>query len=202
MFSKNGGADSLEAVEIALRGLEAAPPRVERDRLMFLAGRAGAGEASDRQGISLSTPYSINRTQHSVQRTKHRVLTAVLAATSLALALALAFRPASPPVVVYRDPPAPQRVVMPEQPSESAPTSHLVAAASLQSRDRDRDRDRPETSSSYLKTREVALRMGLDALGSPQYSAQSAEPTSYHDLWLRWTSTAATSDKPERQNSM
>jgi hypothetical protein len=145
---ENGEPQELKAVEQALAAMAPAPPRVDRDQLMFLAGAA-----------SVSPEPRVQGSGFRVQRGMVWPATsAALAATSLALAIMLVSRPAPPERIVYRDREVPvagpqearltePHVALPPQALASRPTARIPA-------------------DNYLRSREVALRLGLDALGS------------------------------------
>jgi len=189
MSHENERPGDLAAVEQALAGFSPLPPQLDRDRLMFLAGRANA-LATDKPALRLPPTWLWPAS------------TATLAATSLALALALAFPAASPPTIIYRD----RLVVAPvaEQQGQPELTRATITPVAPLPRDHEqRDHDQREITGSYLKSRELALRMGLDALGSPTYSTAPASVSSYRDLMFGSTPVSGTSgDKSERQNSM
>jgi hypothetical protein len=142
----------VKRFEQTLAAFAPAPPQIDRDRLMFLAGQAMASGGRE-PAEALGRKYWL-----------WPASTAALAATSLGLAIALFTRPvpqapifvqgtrvqpslvetAPPPVVSNANAPAPPRVV--------------TAAPAIW----------PLEGESYVKTREVAFRMGLDALGAPR----------------------------------
>jgi hypothetical protein len=181
MSNENDKSGPLDALERRLGGFVAAPARIERDRLMFLAGRASAESA---QYSVLSTEYS----QQTIERPKARIdnrrrkwfwpaSAAALAATALALAVALVLRWEPREVIVYRDVPGPATIIAATPRGASLADGFQVAAVV---------RSRPAVSrvpaENYLRTREVAVRMGLDAIGSqPGGPDFSAAPT-YGDL--------------------
>ena len=169
-MSEHDHSEPMNSLEHALANYVPAALSVDRDRLMFRAGRASA-------------EYSVLRTQHSGHSWLWPASTAALAATSLALALALAFRPAANPTIVFRDQPAAEQ----RSPAHSVLVSEAPHLSTLVAQRDDREPSR--VSSSYLKTREVAVRMGLDALGSPQFSTELPAPISYRDLWLGLTTS-------------
>jgi hypothetical protein len=187
MSNENDKSDSLGAIERALAGFSPAPPQIDRDRLMFFAGRANA--LANEQSQALMLPTRHNRLWPAA--------TATFAATSLALAGVLAFQTASPPTIVRRDRPVSAPAAQFPQPAASLLANHFsLATPSI-------EREQREASGDYLKIREIALRMGLDALGSQPYSAAPDKPTSYRDLWVGLTSASnSQSDKPEKQPSM
>lgn len=218
-MSRNDRSEPLNTMERALANFSPVAPPIDRDRLMFLAGRASAEGAksgvqsstdprSDSEGMELTvrptpsaSPIARPMSVLPDSRCTHWLWpasTAALAATSLALALALAFPSAAPPSTVV-DHALPIQAAASEwlQPSEQVSTEPSFAAAPLP------DREPLEPNGSYLKTRDVALRMGLDALGSPPHSAASASSASYRDLWLGFTSAPTFSpENTKKQTAM
>jgi hypothetical protein len=213
----NENSDQLMWFEQALRQARPEPPRIDRDRLMFLAGQASAestgfgvqssgGEregANDVDGNSLvrSSPDFVLSTQCSVLSTEcspsiiHQsiaptdnrrgnwfwpVSTAALAATSLALAIALSLRQQPREVIVYRDGPGPvmTTAAAPRDAGPSVEEFQVPTAVTI----------RPAVSrvpaENYLRTREVAVRMGLDAIGSQSAGPAFSAPQTYGDLLL------------------
>jgi hypothetical protein len=170
-------SEALDPIERALSNFSAAPPQIDRDRLMFLAGQASAEASREAPGDKDdSNTQMTGKLTHPARLAKGDRLrwlwpasTAALAAISLGLLLILVVRPASQPLIVYRERPAvklaaqqPRRESTAEIPSALPVAVH---AAHL-------------TADSYLRTRDVALRMGLDALGSPAaFSGGLASPT-------------------------
>jgi hypothetical protein len=204
-------ADALDPVEQALASFSPASPQIDRDRLMFLAGQASvmdqeSGVRSQRVGCrdvdaggdallsagqdgAPSTQYSVLSTEYS-SPTLHQgsaffadrrrywfwpASTAVLAATSLALAAAIVMRPAPQPLVVIRDRPAPAVVVAPPA------ISHIEPVASDAETTIERNTAHLPAD-NYIRTREVALRMGLDALGAPATFSNRLAPPTYREL--------------------
>ena len=182
----------LKPVEQTLAAFVPRGPRVDRDRLMFLAG---------------SHSPAARRLDRSVEmRAKQAWLwpaaTAAMTATSLALAVAL----------FLRSEPRMQNVVRDSAPAAPTPHAEAVAAVTdspkLSAPDREpvftyhpvaRQSDVP--ANNYLRTREVALRMGVEALGSPRSAGDSSAGTMTYIQWLAgWnqpaTSPGATSTAP------
>jgi hypothetical protein len=157
----------LAAVERTLASVAPTPPRIDRDRLMFLAGAASATPGS--AGASPSHA-SVSRTGAWLWPAS----TAALAATSLALAMALLVRP-DPPQRIVGDRPA-ANPVSPPAPSTSEQPSIAVTVAR-----RREPSDLP--ANNYLRSRDVALRLGLDALGSPAASGGGLPAPTYR-TWL------------------
>ncbi len=170
--------EELAAIERALAACTPAPPRVDRDRLMFLAGAASVSAASTPGDSRLPTPdpRPIGKLTHPARLWP--AATAALAATSLALAIALWARPEPKQQIVYLDrvitvtAPA-VAIAAPAQALEQQPATALAA----------RSTSLASSSNNYLHTREVALRLGLDALGRPQ-GGQDRERASTYGDWL------------------
>ncbi len=169
MSNESEDQGSLESVEQALAGFTPAPPRLDRDRLMFLAGQA-------------STQASVHTEKLALPAGRANWLwpasTAALAATSLALAAALLVRPMPQPQVVYRDRPV---LVQPPRGIQSPP-AHERDVAPQPVLPSPGLAEGPATHGGYLKTRGVALRIGLDGLGSPSGGSNAANPATYLDF--------------------
>jgi hypothetical protein len=191
--------DELKTAERALAALVPRPPQVERDRLMFLAGARSQGPGAGGQRPVASGQES------SIVAKRGAWLwpaaSAVLGATSLALLIALVVRANAPTQIVYVDRPVPAmlpgpRVAVPsERPRQSAPATDIALTP------------RPALASSvqvpadnYLRSREVALRMGLDALGAPRSGGGSTSAVTYLD-WLAGLEGAAPPVGAAPQNS-
>ena len=188
--SNNENPRDLRPVEQTLAALSPQPPRIDRDRLMFLAGAASV------QGSEVRGQRS------EVAKIKGAwtwpAATAALAATSLALAVALVVRTNAPPQIVYVDRPAapamrPQVAVQPE------PSPNLQATATDSAplpRPAPRSAQAPQVpADNYLRSREVALRMGVDALGTPRAAGGgAASPLTYFD-WLAGFDEASSPDR-------
>jgi hypothetical protein len=171
--------EELAAIERALAACTPAPPRVDRDRLMFQAGLASAMASGGREspaGFVGEKIQPIGKLTHPARLWP--AATAALAATSLALAIALWARPEPKQQIVYLDrvitvtAPA-VAIAAPAQALEQQPATALAA----------RSTSLASSSNNYLHTREVALRLGLDALGRPQ-SGQDRERASTYGDWL------------------
>jgi len=192
--------DELAAIERALAGVAPAPPRIARDRLMFLAGQASA-EASGGHQPPGSVALSIDDGPAEGHPTGKLTLparqlwpasTAALAATSLALAIALLVRPAPQVQVVYRDRPVTVPAVAPQSPrSVQPPAPPLVAAAASRTPPSD------FSSHNYLRTRDVALRLGLDALGTFRSAGGDDSPVPTYRSLLE-----SLSPRPRATNSL
>ena len=170
----------LRPVERTLAAFAPRPPQLDRDRLMFLAGAE-----------SVLSPADHGRERRVDAAAKRGAwlwpaATASLAATSLALAFALFLRPAPPVQIVVRERPTP--------PPAAAEVAIVVAQSTPGLPDTD-DREqllpyRPETrqpevpANNYVRTREVALRMGVDALGSPRAAGGGSASGLTYIQWL------------------
>ena len=155
----------LAAVERTLAGVAPAPPQIDRDRLMFLAGVASV------------TPGSAGPSPSQARAWFWPASTAALAATSLALALALLVRPDPPQRIVYLDRPATNPAA---PPAPRTPEPPLVARAIV-------GRSAPSSelpANNYVRSRDVALRLGLDALGSPAIGGGGNLPAPTYRSWL------------------
>jgi hypothetical protein len=180
-----------DPVLAALAACSPTPPQLDRDRLMFLAGRASVHPVPSTQYSVLSTEpaeQTVDRpphiTEYPVLSTQYlapgaatrlwRSVAAVLAATSVGLAVALFTRtPPKPQVVVVRQtqPQIPKTVIIAAKSNELAPSIYRPSLATHEALPRE----------NYLRTREVAFRMGLDALGSTTITGEPFVPT-YADL--------------------
>ena len=160
----------LRPIEQTLASLAPAPPRVDRDRLMFLAGQASV--------ISDSRPPTSDLRLPTHRAWLWPASTAALAATLLALAVALLVRTAPTETIVYRDRLVTAPAAAPQSPlSVQPPAPPLLAAAA--------SRTTPSNLSShnYLRTRDVALRHGLDALGTfPSAGGDDSPVPTYRSL--------------------
>lgn len=181
--------DSLTPVEQALASFSPQSLRLDRDRLMFLAGQASAA------GLPVS----------NVQKQSSRawpLSTAALAVCAAALGVALVIRPAPEEKIIYRDRfvtrPAESQPIAPVTPLDS-PDLPTVAADSIEARSFS-----VLPRNNYLRSRDVAFRLGLDALGS-QTSAGSATapaPTSRDWLTVAVEGTAAEGAHPAPRSDL
>lgn len=195
--------DSLTPVEQALAGFAPSAPRLDRDRLMFLAGQASAEGRESGIGSRKADVYPPS----NVGARLWPAATAALAVTSLALLIALVARPAPQPQIVYLDrPPIAEASDATKQPASPAargsvaetalqgPASRLAAA---------RLPAIPEDN--YLRSRDVALRLGLDALGSGPGAVGDSRPApTYRDLLetLSVSSSPANDEQPQPRVQM
>ncbi len=151
-------AEPFAAIEQTLAGLSPAPPRIDRDRLMFLAGAASA--TSD-----LRPPIPVSRPPNSAWLWP--ASTAALAATSLALAIALLVRPAPAERIVYL--PQPRRAPSMAASAVARGGHERATVGPLRQQGPSsavRTVRNTAPAPNYVRTRDVALRLGLDALGS------------------------------------
>lgn len=188
MSYEHENQNRLSPLEQTLGGFVPAAPRVDRDRLMFLAGQASAG------------PSVVGSRSVGGRSWYWPASSAVLAATSLALAIALVTRPAPQPLIVQVPAPAPvqpsEAVPAPVTPREPAPAPRQWALTAAQ----------PAAGESYVKSRELALRMGLDALGAPRSSGSSSATSGTYRSLLEGLAggapAAASSPKSESLHNM
>lgn len=127
-------------------------------------------------GVASATPGSAGVSPSQTRAWLWPASTAALAATSLALAMALLVRPEPPQRIVYLDrpatnPAAPLAPRMPEPP--------LVARAIV-----GRSAPTELPANNYVRSRDVALRLGLDALGSPAIGGGGNLPAPTYRSWL------------------
>jgi hypothetical protein len=191
-----GDSAELIGLEQSLGRLTPTPPRIDRDRLMFFAGQASASVSS----ASVSSASQMSAHETSPYQTSNGPVarptardprglagrfwpasSAVLAATTLTLAVLLGSRPAPQPRIVYRDPITPSETSR-AQNTASHPTSDQANGAPAAWNPAEIVAE-PALPGNYLRTRDVALRMGLDALGSPNITGGSSAPAkSYGEL--------------------
>jgi hypothetical protein len=173
--NEHGGQDprAVNRIEGVLAGFSPTPPQINRDRLMFLAGQAsaiGPGFGVQGSGSTQQTAVAASRLRHWLWPAS----SAAFAAISLALALVLLVRPAPQPTIVYQDRPVPSQIAkapIAERDGEAISPRLLTTAASLR-------------GDNYIRTREVALRMGVDAIGSPTYAGGGSTAATYGELLL------------------
>jgi hypothetical protein len=201
-FPSRKSADDLTQFEQTLASLTPVPPQVDRDRLMFLAGAASAGEETQKTG---------GRGQMGPVVTAGRsawlwpAATAALGATSLALAIALVARSAAPTQIVYVERPAP--AVSPRVAIQSNQTRENPAAAPMAAEVNQRV---PRTlavpqvpADNYVRSRDVALLLGLDALGTPRSAGGgSAAGMTYFDWLVGLDPSASPADQPPGNPSL
>ncbi|WP_425617416.1 hypothetical protein NA78x_001093 [Anatilimnocola sp. NA78] len=171
--------DDLLSLERSLRQLQPLACRVDRDRLMFLAGQAAAAPVVE--PATLVVPSS--RTWLWPAATA--AMTAVSACLLVALSLQMS-RPSAAPIMAGEKP-AP--IVQPDRTVVQAPLTKPMNPAPVV------PRLLPPSSislslpaGSVLRMRDVALRLGVDALpagNSPQDSADTSPEISGPWLQLR-----------------
>jgi hypothetical protein len=191
-------------IERRLAALLPAPAQVDRDRLMFLAGMAsvtpsakasGGRESPDNDAFReidvIQTNDVIGKLTHPARLSRNGgrhwhwpATTAALAATSLALLMALVTRPAQQPRIVYRD-----RVIraaaQPQEQSVLMPRPAQANAVPITLAVHQRQAIAVVPVDNYVRTREVALRMGLDAIGSPRSLGGDGLPATSYGDWLQ-----------------
>jgi hypothetical protein len=190
-FAPNSPDATDRELEQALATLRPSTGRIDRDRLMFLAGRAMVERPSAR-GMLLGKWLWPGATAVST-----------VAATVLGLLLVVNQRPVVVQQPRYDYPPhhvpphhvappfAGQRGLPGVAPDEgmSASASHEITAAYYTSADRPASTARidyvPRTSlppSNYVQKRQVALALGVEALGSPPSSDGGQQFVAYREL--------------------
>jgi hypothetical protein len=194
-FSSSENPDDLKHVEQTLAAMSPRPAQIDRDRLMFLAGAASVQGSGVRvQGLGV-------RVQGSGRAMAGRAwpaATAALGATSLALVIALIVQTNTSPQIVYVERPAPAAPAMtPQVAIQNAQSPDLpVTETETAAAPRPAARLAPVPTDNYLRTRDVALRMGLDALGSSRSAGgNSSSPLTYFD-WLAGFGNDSTSLVP------
>ena len=171
----------------ALTAASPAPPRIDRDRLMFLAGAASAMVPPEpRTPGTPWVPAPLTPAKGSGFRVHEGyawpAATAALAATSLALATALFLRPAPPERIVYLPQPVESGNGASASGGRQPPEAILVASQNTPAQVRV---VAPATAHqhNYLRSRDVALRFGLDALGTlNSASGEGAPAPTYRTL--------------------
>jgi hypothetical protein len=182
-------SQSIELVERLLARWKPAQANINRDELMFLAGRASAASAPiPVSGLAVGSrsrrlPWIWPATS------------VALAATSLALAIALYRQPVRL-VTVVAAPPVPVSVDNPLEHDSGASTASLASANRDESPAPPRTAARA-TSGHYIQTRDVALRIGVDALGNTTSQSFSAPIPSYFEL-MQGITSAGTPSNPKR----
>src|SRR5262249_17280019 len=142
------GSQGASSIAQILATFSPAALQIDRDRLMFLAGQT-----------SMKAPDAV--CPKPAAQWFWPASTAVLAATSLALALRLLVQPTAGPEIVFVERPA--AIDTPLQKNEKATNAAMASASASTSK-----ADSSLPTDNYLRTREVALRMGLDAIGEPR----------------------------------
>jgi hypothetical protein len=168
-----------QATESLLKDFVPASSGIDRDRLMYLAGRAAA--------FAEAGPRPSHRSRAAGNAWIWPAATAVMSATSLALAIALVIRPA--PSIAEREgsaPPAHRQEPQIPDPSGMRALVHDAAPAQRTELDDPRGAERSEAvefagsrARNYLQQREIALNHGVDALptaASAESVARAALP--------------------------
>jgi hypothetical protein len=182
-------SDSLEPIQRTLSSFSPAPAQIDRDRLMFRAGQANVMASGGREAFGCEGD-SFNPITGKLTLPARRAAfgphwlwpasTAAFATTSLALAMALLIRPTPEPLIVHRDGPNAELAASAPQQGK-APTVDSALATAQQAMFPGESTRVPENN--YVRIREVALRMGLDAIGSPGAVGHgSSAPVTYGDL--------------------
>jgi len=169
-------AADLKALEARLRQLSPKPAAIERDRLMFAAGRVAERAeimAGRSHGDELVTP--VTRSMHRQSRTAWGwpTATAVMTAATLLLATTLAWRESErshgpetaslpTPVAVQKS----ERVNLRESDNEVEMASSVLVS-------------HPAIGRGYFELRNIALTQGVNAL--PSIPSASAWPSSARD---------------------
>jgi hypothetical protein len=187
--------DALRQVQQTLASFAPQAIAVDRDRLMFLAGMASAVNLAPNDTEALNTQYAVLSTGSPAQKDRSSsrtqswhwpAATATLAATSLALLATLILRAAPEPQIVYRD----REVPVPVQPQVERREADAVDAKAVPLRLVKRTETAPPVvpANNYVRSRDVALSMGLDAIGSPGASGTAySAPATYRDWLLEFT---------------
>ena len=142
--------EPLDEFEQSLASLQPSGSGVNRDQLMFLAGRQSAQPAPTWAGVSARL---------------WAASTMISSAAAVVMAVLLAVRPQPQPQTIVKYPPAPAA----ETPSPQ-PAQYVVAP----SRDTGSDQDAAPPVASYLRLRNQALTMGVDALPLPSRPLQAS----------------------------
>lgn len=161
----------LRAFEARLASLAPRSPAIDRDRLMFEAGRASVRVTPQRIRWAWPTAFS------------------AMSALAASLFLALVLRP---PMVVERLVQVPVAVEVAEiDGSDDGPRVRARADDSATGR-QDDDVVQPiapgSQGPSYLELRDRVLAMGVDTWQAPRDLRSTAEPreATYHDLMIEW----------------
>lgn len=193
-FESNLEPSERSALEQSLAALRPSPPGIDRDRLMFLAGAASArSQESGVRGQEPVNPKSQFRNPKSIWLWP--AATTCLAATSLALALALLLRPDPPARIVYRDRPIEIRTVAADEPERDRA---IESASVVVSESKVPPKAIP--ADNYVRQRDIALQHGLDALGTIYATGgQTPSPLTYGDWLSTSTPLSGAVEKPIRR---
>ena len=170
---------AVSPIEQTLANFVPARPQTDRDRLMFLAGQASVEAGKQEPVVSGQWPVADMVVHRRNGVWLWPASSAVLAATSLALLVALLTRAVPQPQVVYRDRLVTVAPVEAAKQSASRPATYEVSA------DVRPAVWRPSAipQNNYVHVRDVALRLGLDALGAaPAVSDRSAPAATYREI--------------------
>jgi hypothetical protein len=148
----------LKAFEAELGGLVPAESRLNRDRLMYLAGAVAAATGSSRPALRFGR----------LPKLLWPIATAALFVIAVGLGALVALRQPTERVVYVNRPAASAHPG--DGPSFLAQSSHVGPLAAA---------DRGTTSGSYLALREQVLRLGVGALDVP---SDAAEPPDRSDV--------------------
>jgi hypothetical protein len=174
---------SPDPVLASMRALSPAPCQLDRDQLMFLAGKASAGGTSEAYSVSPARTNGSLLRRTPGQAWIWPVAATVFAATSLVLGGMLAVHPGMPVAAAQRIGPIrlSGSATAIQESIEGAVSRPAPAAATRRAAE--------VAFPNYLRTREVAFRMGLDALGTPSSTATGEAP-SYGELMFEISSAA------------
>jgi hypothetical protein len=161
-------APELIALERQLRGMAPAPPRVDRDRLMFAAGQAAVSEGTDRDGRAM---YDRAGRPLPIGSRFWPAATFTMTAATLLLATMLVWQRQTLGVASQGTLALPTTIQVSEQPREAMARSPVQFASSTLGL-----RAFQHPTSGYLGVRYAALVRGVDALEpSSQVSTDDAD---------------------------
>ena len=179
------------ALEQSLAAIQPAAPGIDRDRLMFLAGVASASAS----GASISSVNPKSKIDNPKSRWLWPAATTCLAATSLALAIALFLRPDPDARIVYRDRFIEVQPVALDESQGGGPAEVTLATGSPRSATA-----RSISEDNYVRQRDIALKHGLDALGTTYATGgQTPNPLTYGDWLSTSTPLGGAVEKPIRR---
>src|SRR4051794_34172917 len=148
MSLENDFPADLKPIEAALAGLMPAAARVDRDRLMYLAGAAAATAATQTAGPSDRSSVRIR----SLRKMIWPLSTAALLIVSIGFGSMVAFREPA------------ERLVYVERPTERTNSSDVAIAPRTAINSTPAVRQNDSTSADYLVLRDQVLRLGVGAL--------------------------------------
>lgn len=179
------------ALEQSLAAIQPSPAGVDRDRLMFLAGVASASAS----GASISSVNPKSKIENPKSRWIWPAATTSLAATSLALAMALFLRPDPAARIVFRDRLVEVQPVAVDESKDGDPAERTLATGSTRS-----PTVRSISGDNYVRRRDIALKHGLDALGTTYATGgQTPSPLTYGDWLSTSTPLGGAVEKPIRR---